>query len=221
MSRERVQTRNGSLVWVVYHSLTGELHATARLEPVRQLRKLGWQVTLIAPGRPGGERSIRGVAAYCMPAPKSYFLGQVVFHLRVLGLLLRKGRAVDVVLCHQLSAPWLLSLKVVRCLARRKRPLLVVDSRTIPMLVRTNKDRLRAWFFSLGNRLAIIRAEHDLAGAWARDNLGNWEHDVTPGGDRQREQAFRLGINIIMYALCLDYKNEEPHRRFNQRTIEE
>lgn len=63
-------------------------------------------------------------------------------------------------------------------------------------------------------RLAVIRTEHDLGGAWARDNLGNWEHEVVPGGERQREDAFRLGINLVMYALCLGYKDEEPHRRF-------
>jgi hypothetical protein len=64
-------------------------------------------------------------------------------------------------------------------------------------------------------RLCVIRSRHDLGGALAKDNLGNWLAEVIPGGERQREQAFRLGINIVLYALCLDYKNEEPHRRFS------
>jgi hypothetical protein len=68
--------------------------------------------------------------------------------------------------------------------------------------------------YDVGGRLAVIRGDHDLGGAWARDNLGNWELEVTPGGERQRESAFRMGINIVMFALCRDYKNEEPHRRF-------
>jgi hypothetical protein len=68
--------------------------------------------------------------------------------------------------------------------------------------------------YRLGPREAVIRTRHDLGGAWARDNLGNWEHDVTPGGERQRENAFRLGVNLVLYALCQDYKNEQPHRRF-------
>jgi hypothetical protein len=71
----------------------------------------------------------------------------------------------------------------------------------------------------LDQRLAIIRSRHDLGGAWARDNLGNWEHTVLPGGERQREAAFRLGVNIIMYVLCLDYKDEEPHRRFGKMAV--
>ncbi len=71
---------------------------------------------------------------------------------------------------------------------------------------------------TLGDRLAVIRSRHDLGGAWARDNLGNWEYTVEPGGERQRESAFRLGVNIVLYALCLDYKDEEPHRRFGRES---
>jgi hypothetical protein len=67
--------------------------------------------------------------------------------------------------------------------------------------------------YAIGNRIAVIIGDHDMAGAWARNNLGQWEHEVTPGGERQRENAFRLGINLIMYAICQDYKNEQPHRQ--------
>lgn len=70
--------------------------------------------------------------------------------------------------------------------------------------------------YDVGGRLAVIRTQHDLGGAWARDNLGNWEFEVRPGGEQQREVAFRLGVNMVMYSLCLDYKNETPHRRFKQ-----
>jgi len=66
----------------------------------------------------------------------------------------------------------------------------------------------------LEDRAAIVMTDHDLGGAWARDNFGNWEHEVVPGGDSQRESAFQLGINLLMYALCLDYKDDEPHLRF-------
>jgi hypothetical protein len=68
--------------------------------------------------------------------------------------------------------------------------------------------------FNIKDRAAVIINDHDLAGAWDMDNLGNWKNDVTPGGARQRENAFRLGVNIIMYTLCGDYKNEAPHKRF-------
>ncbi len=66
----------------------------------------------------------------------------------------------------------------------------------------------------LEKRYAVIYSQNDLAGAWARDAFGRWEYEVTPGGERQREMAFRFGINIVMYALCLDYKDDLVHAPF-------
>ena len=63
-------------------------------------------------------------------------------------------------------------------------------------------------------RLAIILCHNDLGGAWARSNLGLWEHEVVPGGNQQRERAFRLGVNLVMYALCTDYKEDQVHIPF-------
>jgi len=67
---------------------------------------------------------------------------------------------------------------------------------------------------SVDNRLAIVVSHNDLGGAWARSNLGLWEFEVEPGGAQQRERAFRLGINLVMYALCLDYKEDQVHIPF-------
>ena len=67
-------------------------------------------------------------------------------------------------------------------------------------------------------RLAVIYTQNDLCGAMARDGFGRWEHDVVPGGDEQRERAFRLAVNVVMYALCLDYKTEQAHIDFIMRT---
>lgn len=153
MGRLESASTQRRLAWVVYHSLTKELHATARLEPARELANLGWEVSLIAPGD-GGRQLVRGVEVLCVSMPGSFFLGQVVFHLKVIWILLRQWSRLDLILFHQLSAPWLLPLKVVRLLTRRERPLLVMDSRTVPMVVTTSRERLRAWFFRLGNRLA-------------------------------------------------------------------
>jgi len=66
-------------------------------------------------------------------------------------------------------------------------------------------------------RAAVVYSRHDLGGAWARDNLGTWQHAVTPGGGRQREAAIRLGVNLVMYALCLDYKDDQVHAPFIMR----
>ena len=63
----------------------------------------------------------------------------------------------------------------------------------------------------LEDRLAVVYSHNDLMGAWARDDLGMWEFDVDP---RQREMAFRLGVNLVMYAMCLDYKDDQVHLPF-------
>lgn len=67
-------------------------------------------------------------------------------------------------------------------------------------------------------RLAVIYTQNDLCGALARDGFGRWEYDVVPGGDDQRERSFRLAVNLVMYALCLDYKTEQAHIDFIMRT---
>ena len=66
----------------------------------------------------------------------------------------------------------------------------------------------------LNGRLAVAYSQNDLGGAWARGQLGEWEYDCTPGGDGQRETAFRLGVNLAMYALCTNYKDDAVHLPF-------
>jgi len=72
-----------------------------------------------------------------------------------------------------------------------------------------NSAQLDAW--SIGKRAAVIYSQNDVMGALARDESGTYEYEVTPGGERQREYAARLAINIAMYALCLDYKDDGVH----------
>ena len=67
------------------------------------------------------------------------------------------------------------------------------------------------------DRLTIAYVKNDMGGAWARDDFGNWEFQCQPGGESQRQLAFRMGINLIMYALCLDYKTDQVHVDFIMR----
>jgi len=64
------------------------------------------------------------------------------------------------------------------------------------------------------NRTVLVYSQNDLAGAWARDSLGAFMHQVEPGGERQREMAIRLGINLVLYALTVDYKKDLIHVPF-------
>jgi Domain of unknown function (DUF4159) len=66
-------------------------------------------------------------------------------------------------------------------------------------------------------RAAVIYTQNDLGGAYERDNLGNYAHSVMPGGSEQRELAFRFGVNLVLYALCLDYKDDQVHAPFIMR----
>lgn len=68
-----------------------------------------------------------------------------------------------------------------------------------------------------GDRVAIVYSRHDLGGALERDKLGAWSQAVVPGGEAQRERAIRLGVNLVLYALCTDYKDDQVHAPFIMR----
>jgi len=57
----------------------------------------------------------------------------------------------------------------------------------------------------------IIIGSNDYAAAWAMDDNGDPIYASVPGTDRQREFAFRTGINIVMYALTGNYKADQVH----------
>ena len=54
----------------------------------------------------------------------------------------------------------------------------------------------------------------DWAGAWALASSGLPMFSVAPGGERQRDMAYRFGVNIVMYALTGNYKDDLVHERF-------
>jgi hypothetical protein len=72
---------------------------------------------------------------------------------------------------------------------------------------------------TIQGRTVVIYSPNDLLGAFARDPLGRWLEPCAPGGDRQRKLAFHLGVNIIMYALCGDYKQDRIHMPFLRQRI--
>ncbi len=68
-----------------------------------------------------------------------------------------------------------------------------------------------------GDRIAIVYSRHDIGGALQREKIGAWSQAVVPGGEPQRENAIRLAINIVLYALCTDYKDDQVHAPFIMR----
>lgn len=62
-----------------------------------------------------------------------------------------------------------------------------------------------------GQNAQVFLLEHDLLGALARRASTSWAFDVEPGGFAQREQAVRFCVNLAMYVLCSDYKDDAVH----------
>ena len=58
---------------------------------------------------------------------------------------------------------------------------------------------------------SVIITSNDFASAWALDANLRPLYPTVPGGEAQREMAFRTGINIVMYALTGNYKADQVH----------
>ena len=57
----------------------------------------------------------------------------------------------------------------------------------------------------------IMITGNDFAGAWATDPAGNPLLPTVPPDERQREMAFRAGVNIVIYMLTGNYKSDQVH----------
>jgi hypothetical protein len=73
-------------------------------------------------------------------------------------------------------------------------------------------DQLQA--LELDGRLAVVYTPNDLQGALEKDDIGHYVYDVDPGGEDQREYAIRFAINLVMYAFCQTYKDDQVHVPF-------
>ena len=63
------------------------------------------------------------------------------------------------------------------------------------------------------NVTPVVIGGNDWAAAWAVDEVGSWMYPIGRGrtGDRQREIAYRFGVNLIMYVLTGNYKSDQVH----------
>jgi hypothetical protein len=68
-----------------------------------------------------------------------------------------------------------------------------------------------------GRTAQVIFLRHDLMGALARSSDGGWALEMVDGGVEQREYAVRLAVNLAMYVLCSDYKDDQVHAPFIMR----
>ena len=72
---------------------------------------------------------------------------------------------------------------------------------------------------TIGSSMPVIYCQNNLGGAWERDQSGKWINVCTPGGEPQRRDAFHLGINLILYAMTENYKEDLIHVPFIRRRL--
>lgn len=63
------------------------------------------------------------------------------------------------------------------------------------------------------NVTPVVIGGNDWAAAWAMDARGNPTYPIGRGfaGERQREIAYRFGVNLVMYVLTGNYKSDQVH----------
>ncbi|MBO42591.1 MAG: hypothetical protein CMM28_02600 [Rhodospirillaceae bacterium] len=59
----------------------------------------------------------------------------------------------------------------------------------------------------------VITGSNNWAAAWAVDLTGRPQFAVVPGGEAQREVAFRFGVNLVMYVMTGNYKSDQVHAK--------
>ncbi len=61
------------------------------------------------------------------------------------------------------------------------------------------------------NTTPVVYFRNDLSGALDRGDDGRSRNPCVPGGEEQRREAIKLGINLVMYALTSNYKKDQAH----------
>jgi hypothetical protein len=61
---------------------------------------------------------------------------------------------------------------------------------------------------------SVVIGANDWAAAWSEDSRDRERFDITPGGERQRQMAYRFGVNLVMAALAGNYKSDQVHVPF-------
>ncbi len=74
----------------------------------------------------------------------------------------------------------------------------------------------QVWVEQAGARVndgvsSVVIGSNDWVGAWAVDPDLRPLLPVVPGGETQRERAYRFGVNLVMYALTGNYKADQVH----------
>jgi len=184
------------LVWITENDIRTAFNMAPRLEMTKEMRKLGWTVDLIACG-PIGMHVVQGTEIMCFPRPKTYLISNMIFHLHVIRYILRNWKQISVVMFSQLSAPWILPLRLFR-IPNRQHPVFVMDTRTIPMEPQdkaTFKDKLRGQFLLLMNKSASWLADGQTA-------ITKRMAELLAIPDKQLWGIWSSGVNIDLFCIA-------------------
>ena len=64
---------------------------------------------------------------------------------------------------------------------------------------------------TVGPITPLVYCANDLSGALDRGPDGRPRHACVPGGEYQRRESVKLGINLFMYSLTSNYKHDQAH----------
>lgn len=71
----------------------------------------------------------------------------------------------------------------------------------------------------IDGRTVVLYSENDIFGSWAKDRFGNYLWECVPGGEKQRFEAHKLTLNILMYSVTGTYKSDAIHKPYIQRKL--
>lgn len=64
---------------------------------------------------------------------------------------------------------------------------------------------------TVGNLAPFVYFRNDLSGALERKQTGQFVRAAVPGGETQRREGLKLGINLMLYSLTANYKRDQAH----------
>jgi glycosyltransferase involved in cell wall biosynthesis len=185
------------IIWIYSGSLALALDSATWLDTTAELRRMGWQITLIAMGL-SGLQNIHGTEVFCIPTLEVYFLRQLVFHMRLLKEIQRQWSRVDIILFHQISAPWIFPLRLIRALSRQKRPLFVLDIRSLHMPPR-GKQSWQDWLREQFNKFIIRSSNYWIDGYLA---ITQRMAEVVKISPKKLMGVWPSGVNLDQYSVA-------------------
>ncbi len=156
------------IAWVIPHTLTDTLHASARLGPARALQQLGWDVTLVAVGNgstsdskasdsKSSDSTVTDLNVHHIATSPLKPLRLLLFHLQACRYLIRHWREFEIIFFQQVSGLWLLPLALFRLVKSSNAPLIVMDTRDFIDVASNPKIWLRR---------QVAKLAYDTMGRW-------------------------------------------------------